>query len=149
MEMVSRARGEVGLKDQWKATGATQFTITSTDEVVDRGTKVETLTIKSPTFHKKHQAAMAETILGDAATPDVMEAIEGELEKNITAEDMQPIVPRVPVNLGKPGGEGDGTENEDGTEDGGNEPPKPPANGQKKPAKKKKATPAKGKPANV
>lgn len=115
LEMVSRARGDTGMRDTWKAQGADQFVVTSVDDVIDRATKVETITIKSPTFHRLHQAGVAETLLADRATPKVMKTIEGELEENVTAEDMRPIEKRTPVNLGK----AKGTEEEGGGSEGG------------------------------
>lgn len=108
MEMVSRVRGDVALAEQWQAEGAAQFVTTSIDDVVSRATQVEAITIKSPTFRRLWQASTAETLLGDACTPDVKKAIEEELAKNITDEDIAPgNLQRVNIRGAKPGKEGE------------------------------------------
>jgi hypothetical protein len=99
-EMVSIARGDVANKDKWKAAGAAQFSATSVGDVVAVAESVETITIKSPTFHRIHQAATAEAILGERATPEALKAIADELAKNITDEDMAPVETKEKVDLG-------------------------------------------------
>lgn len=100
VEMISKVRGEVEYTDKWQATGAENFSATNAATVVERAGTVALIPIKSPTFHRINQAMVAEAHLGDKATSKVMKVIEGELAKNVTDEDMDPLNTKDKVDLG-------------------------------------------------
>lgn len=108
--MVSQTRGDASLKDAWQASGMAKFDAVSINDEVDRAVNVETLSIPSQTFKVAYKFSLAKNLLGDEATPDVLEKIHDELEENITADDMETPGKLDKVDLGKP----KGAEGEDG-----------------------------------
>ena len=86
--MVSRGRGEANLVGQWQASGMAKFDAISFDATIDRAVKIALLDIPSPTFHKINDLAIAREALADEASPEDLDKIERELEKNVTDESL-------------------------------------------------------------
>ena len=100
-DLVARGRGEENLVGQWKAEGMAKFDAISVDAEIDRDVNLETVSIPSPTFQRWRKLNLAKLRMGDEATPERLEAIEGELEENITAESFEVrAMERKPMDLG-------------------------------------------------
>jgi DNA-binding MarR family transcriptional regulator len=86
--LISVGRAEADLKDRWQAQGLEDFDAIDVGGLVDQAATVNTsVTIRSATFQRIYQSKLARALLGDDATPDVVEAIEREIEENVTEEE--------------------------------------------------------------
>jgi len=90
MQDVARARREVQLVDRWKVKGMEKFDEVATGDTIDNAVALEGVDIPSPTFKRLHAMQVARVVLGDNATPEDYEAIEEELESNITDDQFDP-----------------------------------------------------------
>ena len=88
-ECISEARGEE-FADEWQAQGMQRFDIKEIGEILEGAVQVDSISIPSPTFQKRHKFMVAKAVLGEAATDEDLDAIEVELEKNITDEQYAP-----------------------------------------------------------
>jgi hypothetical protein len=100
--MVSKARAEVDLVDTWQASGMAKFDAISLDSEVERAVSVESIPIPSQSFQVAYKFGLVKNLLGDDATPELLETIRDELEENITPENMVPTDKRDKVDLEKP-----------------------------------------------
>ena len=87
-DMVARGRREESLVGTWQATGMAKFDAISVDAAVNQGTQMELIKIPSPTFQRRYKFALAKELLGDEASKEDLDAIEDELEENITSEQL-------------------------------------------------------------
>lgn len=90
LRMVSSVRGEEDLVTKWHAKGMDEFDDADVGGLVEEAVSLETVSIKSPTFHRKHQAKLAKVILGEELDEDDIKQIEKELDENITDEEFDP-----------------------------------------------------------
>ena len=72
----------------WSARGMEKFDSIQTADAIRQAVELDSLEIESPTFRKRHRFGLAKLVLGDDATPEDIEDIEDELEKNITTENL-------------------------------------------------------------
>lgn len=101
VRLVSLARGEMDLVGKWTAQGLEQFDLADVDGEVERGVLVKDLDVPSPTFKKLSLLQLCKLILGDLATPDVVERIEKELDDNVVYEPLEPTRTTFPEEQGK------------------------------------------------
>ena len=87
-DMASRGRGETDYAGEWQATGMAKFDAISVGAAVDQATQLELIKIPSPTFQRLYKAGLAKEVLGDEASQEDLDAIEDELAKNITSEQL-------------------------------------------------------------
>jgi hypothetical protein len=90
LRMISRGRGDDKLAYQWAVQGMDDYEAEATGSLVEEAVALETISIKSPTFRKRSHFRLAKRSLGNDATPEDLEAIEQELEQNVTAEEFAP-----------------------------------------------------------
>jgi hypothetical protein len=96
VRLVSLGRGEVELVAQWTAQGFEKFDLADVDGEVERGVLVKELDVPSPTFKKLSLLQLCKLILGDLATPEVVEAIEKELDENVVYEPLEETRTTIP-----------------------------------------------------
>lgn len=84
MRMVSEARAE---RVEWAASGLATFDNEDRGEVVAEAAQLETVTIKSPTWHKERQKLVALTTVPKASA-DTKKKIADEIEKNVSEEEI-------------------------------------------------------------
>lgn len=90
--LVSRGRGD-GDKEyvgEWVAGGMATFDVVAVATAIADALSIDALNIESPTFRREHRKGLVRIILGDTATPEVIEKIDGELDENITDESIAP-----------------------------------------------------------
>lgn len=124
-------RGRRDPETTWSASGMESFENADVAEVIQNATLVDMLKIPSETFQRLRIFANARRILGPSATPDQLEAIRKELERNVSAEEFAGNLPPTPGTpyAENPDDEPDGDESEVHEEpdeaDDGDEPKQP------------------------
>lgn len=95
-EMLARGRKEDPSKAP-ASRGYENFDTEDAASAVEEHVALATAPIKSATFQIEHQVVVARTILGDAATPEVMKKVRDELTSTVTQESIaQASMPPVP-----------------------------------------------------
>lgn len=90
MKDVSTARKELELVERWDVKGMEKFDDVATSDVVDQAVLLEGVSIPSPTFQRRFKSNLARAVLGSEASPEDLEQIEAELEKNVTDDQYDP-----------------------------------------------------------
>lgn len=90
MQDVARARREMPLVDRWKVKGMEKFDEVATGDTIDNAVALEGVEIPSPTFKRLHAMQVARVVLADNATPEDYQAIDDELNANITDDQFDP-----------------------------------------------------------
>jgi hypothetical protein len=87
IETVERGRGD-STETEWKAEGWESFDLDSLGDVIDQAVSLGTVNIPSPTFQRLHTKDVCIKVLGEKATPEVVQAIDEELESAFAQETM-------------------------------------------------------------
>lgn len=95
LNLVSRGRKNADpgkdIEGQWEATGATKFDAVAVADLLDQALSLTQIPVPSQTFKKRIAMKVVKAALPDAPQEDI-DAIEKELELNVTAEDsMAPL----------------------------------------------------------
>jgi hypothetical protein len=90
---IAQARGE---RVKWQANGLDSYDAEDTEALIAEGQAVESISIRSRTFHVRHQQKLARGFLPRISVED-RAAIEKEIEANISAEEFsEPAAPAAP-----------------------------------------------------
>jgi hypothetical protein len=86
VETVAQGRGDAEV--DWCSEGWQSFDLESLGDLIDQAVSLSTLSIPSPTFQRMHTKDVCIKVLGEKATPEVVEKIDAELEKGFTQDAM-------------------------------------------------------------
>lgn len=133
VDTVGQGRGDPPI--DWQAEGWEAFDMDTLGDVITNAVNLAVVEIPSPTFKRLHAKDLAIKVLGDKATPEVVEKIDEELEAAFTQDSMVKDA-NAEMNIATAGAAADGA----GEDDPAGEPVAPPA-GKAKPGKLKFSSP--------